>query len=90
MPAPVWSTKDRREGRRNGEPWCATLEQAKPAKGVDHPWRYAVIRGWPAFPNRESLPRGEANDKPAVFATFRDEASARTAFKAAVEHERAK
>jgi hypothetical protein len=49
-----------------------------------------VIRGWPAFPNRESLPRGEANDKPAVFATFRDEASARTAFKAAVEHERTK
>lgn len=85
-----WIQVERHDGRRNGEPWCSTLEHAKPAKGIDRPWRLTVIRGWPAYSNRESLPRGEVNAKPAVFATFEDEATARAAYAAAVKNEKTK
>lgn len=85
MPTPVWSTKDRRDGRRSGEPWVAVLESVKPLRGVAKPWRITVNRG-----HYDPYRDGTRRPAPAVFAEFGDEPTARSAFEAAVKYEKTK
>lgn len=87
----MYVQKDRAEGRRHGEPWVATLQCAKPIRGIDKPWRLIVHRGFGGEAWDRTAPhrlQRVHDNKPAVFAEYADEATARSAFAAAVRHEK--